>query len=132
MGVAGLSEGGIFGVAEELTLPLRARNDHAPNDVYRGHVTLPNGQRRTKAFVKVFPPDQRNQLVYNEVVAHLLAVQCGLPSPLTARDSGSVEGITKDIGLDRGDGDPDYSGRSCRLICYWPDRRPSIDVGYPG
>lgn len=83
MSVVGLSEGGVFGVAEELTLPFRARNDHASNDVYRGHVTLPNGQRRTKAFVKVFPPDQRNQLVYNEVVAHLLAVQCGLPSPLT-------------------------------------------------
>jgi hypothetical protein len=83
MGVGIAPECGIFGVAEELTLPFRARNDQGPNDVYQGHVTLPNGQRRTKAFVKMFSPVQRNQLVYNEVVAHLLAVQCGLPSPLT-------------------------------------------------
>ena len=78
-----LPDQAVWGVAEQLTPFLRARNQQNPNDVYVGHVTLPNGRRRSRAFVKVFPPQDRNQLVYNEIVGHYLALQCGLPSPLT-------------------------------------------------
>lgn len=35
------------------------------------------------AYVKVFPPKERGQLAYNEVIAHNVASQCGLPTPLT-------------------------------------------------
>jgi hypothetical protein len=73
----------LCGVAEQLTPLLRRRSPNSTNDVYVGLVALPNGNGRSKAYVKVFPPSQRNQLVYNEVVGHHLAVQCGLMSPLT-------------------------------------------------
>ena len=77
------SEPAIFGVAEQLTPFLRARNELNLNEIYVGQVILPSQDRRARAFVKVFPPEARNQLVYNEVVGHSLALQCGLPSPLT-------------------------------------------------
>jgi hypothetical protein len=83
MGHIGLPDQAICGVAEELTPWLRTRDVKSPNDVYVGHVWLPSGARRSQAFVKVFPLGNRNQSVYNEVIGHHLAVQCGLPSPLT-------------------------------------------------
>jgi len=83
MGNPDLPDQAICGVAEQLTPWLRTRDVKSPNDVYVGHVCLPSGARRSRAFVKVFPPSQRNQSIYNEVVGHLLAAQCGVPSPLT-------------------------------------------------
>jgi hypothetical protein len=74
MGQRVLLDNAVWGVAEQLTPFLRARNPQNPNDIYVGHVTLPNGQRRSRAFVKVFPPQDRNQLVYNEIIGHYLGL----------------------------------------------------------
>ena len=73
----------ICGYAEQLTLKLRTSSDKNPNDVYVGTVVLPGSRERAHAYVKIFPPADRLQLVYNEVIAHHLALQCDLPSPLT-------------------------------------------------
>lgn len=96
MGQLVLPDQAVWGIAEQLTLFLRARNPQNLNDVYVGHVTLPSGQRRSRAFVKVFPPQDRNQLVYNEIIGHYLALQCGLPhhsrSPARATGRSCVAG----------------------------------------
>jgi hypothetical protein len=71
-----------FGIAEQLTPLIRGDVDSA-NDVYVGFVVLPGGETRERAYVKIFPPADRHQLVFNEVIAHHVAIQCSLPSPLT-------------------------------------------------
>lgn len=73
----------VCGYAEQLTPRLRAHGDTNPNDIYVGTVVLPGGKVRARAYVKVFPPADRLQLVFNEVIGHHLAVQCELPSPVT-------------------------------------------------
>lgn len=73
----------VIGIVEQLTPRLRRASDQSQNDVYVGTVLLPHGDLRVRAYVKVFPPRDRGQLVYNEVIAHHFAKQCGLPSPLT-------------------------------------------------
>jgi hypothetical protein len=72
-----------YGFAEQLNPWFRSSDSKSPNDIYVGTVVLPGGEMRRRAFVKVFPPAVRGQLVYNEVIAHHLAVQCALPSPFT-------------------------------------------------
>ena len=74
---------GVCGVAEQLTPWIRAADSNSGNDVYASTVVLPGAQQRGSAVVKVFPPNSRKQRVFNEVVAHQLAKQCGLPSPFT-------------------------------------------------
>lgn len=73
---------GLIGFAEQLNPLVRARSESI-NDVYVGHVVLPGGSRRAQAYVKMFPFATRGQLAYNEFIAYHLAVQCGLPTPLT-------------------------------------------------
>jgi hypothetical protein len=73
----------VCGRAETLNPTLRRPSNTSPNDVYRGTVVLPGGRERAPAYVKVFPPGTRHQGVYNEVIAHHLALQCQLPSPIT-------------------------------------------------
>jgi len=73
----------VCGYAEQLTIKQRTPSDKNPNDVYLGTVVLPGGQERVTAYVKIFPPATRMQLVFNEVIAHHLALQCDLPSPTT-------------------------------------------------
>lgn len=73
----------VAGVAEQLTPWLRASDSRNKNDVYASSVVLPSGTRRQNAFVKIFPAEHRSQRVYNEVIAHHLAIQCSLPSPFT-------------------------------------------------
>lgn len=73
----------VIGIAEQLTPRLRRVSDKSQNDVYVGTVLLPHGDLRVRAYIKVFPPKDRGQLVYNEVIAHNLATQCGLPSTFT-------------------------------------------------
>src|ERR1700729_2295984 len=73
----------VCGRAEALNPTLRTPSNASPNDVYRGIVVLPGGQERAPAYVKVFPPATRHQSVYNEVIAHHLALQCQLPTPTT-------------------------------------------------
>jgi len=73
----------VCGYAEQLSVRLRTPSDKNPNDVYVGTVVLPGGCGRAHAYVKVFPPASRLQLVYNEVIAHKLALQFDLPSPIT-------------------------------------------------
>jgi hypothetical protein len=73
----------VCGRAETLNPTLRRPSNNSPNDVYRGTVVLPGGRERAPAYVKVFPPSTRHQSVYNEVIAHHLALQCMLPSPTT-------------------------------------------------
>ena len=73
----------ICGVAEQLSPWIRAPDSKRENDVYASMVVLPGEQKRRSAFVKVFPPHIRAQRVYNEVIAHHLAIQCALPSPFT-------------------------------------------------
>jgi hypothetical protein len=73
----------VCGVAEQLSIRARTSSDRNPNDVYAGVVMLPGLTTRDRAYVKVFPPAMRGQLVYNEVLGHAIALQCGLPSPLT-------------------------------------------------
>jgi|GEM_PF-4704411 len=73
----------ICGIAEQLNPHLRATGDTCTNDVYYGSVLLPNQERRERAYVKVFPGAETGLHVLNEVIAHLLAIQCGLPTPLT-------------------------------------------------
>lgn len=72
-----------IGIAEHLTARLRRPSDKGENDVYVGTVLLPHGDLRVRAYVKVFPPARRGQLVYNEVIAQHLASQCSLPSAFT-------------------------------------------------
>jgi hypothetical protein len=72
-----------YGFAETLNPWFRSLDSKSSNDIYVGTVVLPGGQIRRRAFVKIFPPDLRGQLVYNEVIAHHLAIQCTLPSPFT-------------------------------------------------
>jgi hypothetical protein len=74
---------GVCGYAEQLTPYLRASDSRSLNDVYFGIVILPDRKTRTRAFVKVFPPANRGQLVFNEVFGHQIALQCGLPTPYT-------------------------------------------------
>jgi hypothetical protein len=83
MGVMGESDGPIFGVAESLVPKIRTASDRNPNDVYSGWVLLPQHRDRARAYFKVFPPETRRQLAFNEVIAHKVAMQLGLPSPLT-------------------------------------------------
>jgi hypothetical protein len=73
----------VCGYAEQLSVRLRTPSDNNPNDVYSGIVVLPGLQERARAYVKVFPPAVRLQCVYNEVIAHHIAMQCELPSPMT-------------------------------------------------
>jgi hypothetical protein len=73
----------VCGRAETLNPTLRTPSNTSPNDVYRGTVVLPGGRERASAYIKVFPPGTRHQGVYNEVIAHHLALQCQLPSPTT-------------------------------------------------
>lgn len=73
----------VCGLAEQLTPRLRTHSHTNPNDIYVGTVVLPGGRERARAYVKVFPPADRSQLVFNEVIGHHLAVQCELPSPFT-------------------------------------------------
>lgn len=73
----------LCGYAEQLTPRLRSASDKNPNDLYYGLVALPGLERREYAYVKLFPPNLRGQLVYNEVVAYYLALQCELPVPFT-------------------------------------------------
>jgi hypothetical protein len=73
----------IVGFAEQLTPLLRSRSDKNRNDIYVGKVMLPREGVRVNAYVKVFLPDVRNQLVFNEVIGQQLASQCALPAPLT-------------------------------------------------
>jgi len=73
----------VCGHAEQLNVKLRTPSDKNPNDVYFGTVLLPGCRERAHAYVKIFPPATRLQLVYNEVIAHHLALQCELPSPFT-------------------------------------------------
>jgi len=70
------------GFAEQLS-PLARPRGESPNLVYAGTVRLPGGQRRERAFVKIFPPQNRQVQVFNEVIAHRMAIQMELPSPLT-------------------------------------------------
>lgn len=60
----------VIGIAEQLTPRLRRASDQSQNDVYVGTVLLPHGDLRVRAYVKLFPPRDRGQLVYNEVIAH--------------------------------------------------------------
>ena len=73
----------VIGIAEQLYPRFRGSSDKSPNDVYVGTVLLPHGDLRVRAYIKVFLPKDRGQLVFNEVIAHHLAKQCGLPSPHT-------------------------------------------------
>ncbi len=73
----------VCGFAEQLSPWFHAPSDKNPNDVYVGSVILPGEELRAHAYVKVFPAEDRGQLVYNEVMGHYLAMQCGLPSPVT-------------------------------------------------
>jgi hypothetical protein len=83
MATSGSVVAGACGHAEQLTPYLRAPDSRSLNDVYFGIVILPDGRTRKRAFVKVFPPSIRGQLVFNEVVGHAIAVQCGLPTAYT-------------------------------------------------
>lgn len=73
----------ICGRAEQLTPRIRSADSNSRNDVYVGQVVLPGGGGRCRAYVKVFPPEVRALGVYNEVIAHVFAQQCSLPSPFT-------------------------------------------------
>ena len=73
----------VIGVAEQLHPRFRRSSDLSQNDVYVGTVFFPHDQSRVRAYVKMFRPKSRGQLVYNEVIAHHLATLCGLPSPRT-------------------------------------------------
>jgi|ERR1700733_2371628 hypothetical protein len=73
----------VCGYAEQLSVRLRTPSDNNPNDVYSGIVVLPGLQERVRAYVKIFPPAVRMHSVYNEVMAHHIALQCELPSPMT-------------------------------------------------
>ncbi len=73
----------VCGRAETLFPTVRRPSNTSPNDVYRGMVVLPGGRERAPAYIKVFPPSTRHQGVFNEVIAHHLALQCELPSPTT-------------------------------------------------
>ena len=73
----------MIGIAEQLNPRVRRVSDKSQNDVYVGSVLLPHGDLRVRAYVKVFPPKNRGQLVYNEVIAHHVAVQCELPTAFT-------------------------------------------------
>ena len=85
----------VCGYAEQLTVRLRTPSDKNPNDIYSGFVVLPGGRERAPAWVKIFPPDVRLQAVYNEVIAHHIAVQCELPSPMTFPCACSVSQLRK-------------------------------------
>lgn len=69
---------GCFGFAEQLSPLIRGEEVNSANDVYVGLVILPGGEIRERAYVKIFPPVGRHQLVFNEVIAHHVAVQCAL------------------------------------------------------
>jgi hypothetical protein len=73
------SLGSVCGIAEQL-VPRVPRNGH--NDVYVGHVVSPQGARE-RTYVKVYGRDEGGLRVFNEVIAHSIALQCGLLSPLT-------------------------------------------------
>jgi hypothetical protein len=72
-----------IGTAEQLAPFVRRPSDTIPNEIYRGSVALPGDRQRAQAYVKVFPAESRRQLVYNEVVGYEVAIQLGLPAPLT-------------------------------------------------
>ncbi len=83
MGDLGQQLGPVVGLAEQIAPLLKPRDDPSPNQVFYGTVLLPGWTRRESAFVKIFPHQVRPQLVFNEVIAHLIAIQLELPSPLT-------------------------------------------------
>lgn len=71
------------GFAEQLNPWFRGPSAEHPNALFVGMVSLPGGTRRAHSYVKIFPARHRGQLVYNEVISHYLASQCGLPSLFT-------------------------------------------------
>lgn len=73
----------VCGIAEQLVPRVRPTGDLGANDIYYGSVMLPGGTRRERAYVKVFRSTNTGLLILNEVLSYVLAVQCGLPTPLT-------------------------------------------------
>lgn len=75
--------GGTVGLATRLSPWFHTPSDPNPNHLYVGNVLLPGLQKQVPAYVKVFPKPLRGQLVFNEVLGHHVALQCGLTSPHT-------------------------------------------------
>lgn len=73
----------VCGYAESLIPFARPTDSESGNDVLKGFAVLPDGQTRSPVIVKVFPQQESWLRIYNEVVAHHFAVQCGLFSPYT-------------------------------------------------
>lgn len=72
----------VCGYAEALIPLVRPADSRGSNDVFKGFAVLPDGKTRAQVVVKLFQHGSRLR-IYNEVVAHHVAVQCGVPSPYT-------------------------------------------------
>lgn len=84
MSSPGYSHGlSVCGYAESLVPLVRSRDSVSSNELFKGFAVLPDGQTRSPVIVKVFPQQESGLRIYNEVIAHHLAVQCGLMSPYT-------------------------------------------------
>lgn len=73
----------ICGSAEMLVPIVRPKDSAGVNDVYKGFAILPDRRTPVPVYLKIFPKASSSQSIYNEVTAHHLAVQCGIPSPFT-------------------------------------------------